>query len=175
MSTNKERIEHLEEGLGGVQDGMQRMEVGITDKIQQLEDTIAKLSEALLSSRSSPSHNNYNWERQSRTNRDTSDNNKPFSSMIAKVEFPRFFGDDPTEWLNRVNRYFKFQEIAEDQKVRLASFHLEGVANQWWQWLQKALDEEQRTITWEVFEDELRARFGPSDAEDFNKALSRVK
>ena len=58
MATNKERIEHLEEGLGRVQDGMQRMEARITDKIQQLEDTIAKLSEALLSSRSSLSHNN---------------------------------------------------------------------------------------------------------------------
>ena len=65
MATNKERIEHLEEGLGGVQDGMQRMEAGITDKIQQLEDTIAKQYEALLSSHSSPSRNNYNWEGQS--------------------------------------------------------------------------------------------------------------
>ena len=74
-----------------------------------------------------------------------------------------------------MNQYFEFQEISEDQKVRLASFHLEGEANQWWQWLQKALDEEQRTITWEVFEDELRARFGPSDAEDFDETLSRVK
>ena len=34
MATNKKRIEHLEEGLGGVQDGMQRMEAGITDEIQ---------------------------------------------------------------------------------------------------------------------------------------------
>ena len=74
-----------------------------------------------------------------------------------------------------MNQYFEFQEIAEDQKVRLASFHLEGAANQWWQWLRKALDEEQRTITWKVFEYELRARFGPSDAEDFDEALSRVK
>ena len=62
MATNKERIEHLEEGLGRVQDGMQRMKARITDKIQQLEDTIAKLSKALLSSRSSLSHNNYNRE-----------------------------------------------------------------------------------------------------------------
>ena len=74
-----------------------------------------------------------------------------------------------------MNQYFEFQEIAEDQKVRWASFHLEGEANQWWQWLRKALDEEQRTMTWEAFEYELRARFGPSDAEDFDGTLSRVK
>ena len=48
MTTNKERIEALEAGLGGVQDGMQR-----------LEDTVNRLSEILLSTReSSNNHNN---------------------------------------------------------------------------------------------------------------------
>ncbi|RVW16004.1 Retrovirus-related Pol polyprotein from transposon 17.6 [Vitis vinifera] len=100
MTTNKERIELLEEKLGGVQEGMQRMEVGITDKVQRLEETIAKLSEAFLSSRGSPSHNNYQQEGSHRTNRDTGENIRPFSSKIAKLEFPRFSGYDPTEWLN---------------------------------------------------------------------------
>ncbi|RVX02376.1 Retrovirus-related Pol polyprotein from transposon 297 [Vitis vinifera] len=103
MMTNKERIELLEEKLGGVQEGMQRMEVGITDK------------------------------------------------------------------------FFEFQEIAADQKVRLASFHLEGEANQWWQWFRKAFAEGQGSISWEAFEDEVRARFGPPDSEDFDEALSRVR
>ncbi|KAH7572795.1 hypothetical protein JRO89_XS03G0015500 [Xanthoceras sorbifolium] len=102
MANNKEKIELLEVGLGGVQNGLRRMELGLIDKIQQLEDTITKLSEALLLSRGSPS-------------------------------------------------------------------------NQWWQWLRRTLDKEYKVITWEVFEDELRARFGPSDLEDFDVALSRVK
>ncbi|RVW14863.1 Transposon Tf2-11 polyprotein [Vitis vinifera] len=149
MTTNKERIELLEEKLGGVQEGMQRMEVGITDKIQRLEETIAKqLSEAFLSSRGSPSHNNYQQEGSHRTNRDTGENIRPFSSKIAKLEFPRFFGDDPTEWLNRVDQFFEFQEIDADQKG---------------------------SISWEAFEDEVRARFGPPDSEDFDEALSRVR
>ncbi|KAE8662834.1 hypothetical protein F3Y22_tig00113124pilonHSYRG00171 [Hibiscus syriacus] len=96
MTTNKERIERLEEGLGGVQAGIHRME-------------------------------------------------------IAKLEFPRFSGDDPTEWLNRVDQFFEFQEIVVDQKVLLASFHLEA------------------------FEDEVRVRFGLPDYEDFDEVLSRVR
>lgn len=118
------------------------MEVGITDKIQQLEDTIARLSDAFFSRRDSPSHNNYNREGPGWTNRDFSDNNRQFSSKIAKLEFPRFSGEDPTEWLNQVNQFFEFQEFTEEQKVRLASFHLEREADQWWQWLQRAYDEE---------------------------------
>ncbi|KAE8676551.1 hypothetical protein F3Y22_tig00111584pilonHSYRG00153 [Hibiscus syriacus] len=117
MTTNKERIERLEEGLGGVQAGMQRMEV---------------------------------------------------------LEFPRFSGDVPTEWLNRVDQFFEFQEIAADQKVRLASFHLEGEANQWWQWFRKAFTDKQWSISWEAFEDEVRARYRPPDSEDFDEVLSRA-
>ena len=30
-------------------------------------------------------------------------------------------------------------------------------------------------LTWEAFEDELWARFGPSECEDFDEALSWVK
>lgn len=51
MSTNKERIEQLETGLGSLQDGMSRMELGLTDKLQRMEETIHKLSEELMSNR----------------------------------------------------------------------------------------------------------------------------
>ncbi|RVW72141.1 hypothetical protein CK203_057976 [Vitis vinifera] len=51
MATNKERIEQLEAGLGGLQDGMSRMELGLTDKLHQMEETIHRLSEALLSNK----------------------------------------------------------------------------------------------------------------------------
>ncbi|KAJ0053780.1 hypothetical protein Pint_00561 [Pistacia integerrima] len=84
-------------------------------------------------------------------------------------------GDDSTEWLNCVDQLFEFQEVADDQKVHLASFHLEGEANQWWQWFRKAVDEEQRIISQEDLEDEVRAWLGPPDFEDFDEALSQVK
>ena len=51
MAYNKERIEALEVGLSGVQDGMQRLELGVTDKLHHLEETINKLSKALLSTK----------------------------------------------------------------------------------------------------------------------------
>lgn len=48
MMTNKERIKLLENGLGGVQYGMQRMELGMSDKLSQQEETIHKLTEDFL-------------------------------------------------------------------------------------------------------------------------------
>jgi hypothetical protein len=62
MATNKERIEMLEAGLGKMQEGVQRMEMSMFGKIHQLEETINKLSEALLSSKGESIHGNTNRE-----------------------------------------------------------------------------------------------------------------
>ena len=165
MATNKKRIEALEAGLGGVQDGIQR-----------LEDTVNRLSEILLSTRESS--NNYNNGREGfvRPQREENDSGRQiFSSKMAKLEFPKYSGADPIEWCNRVAQFFEFQDTSDNQKVSLASFHLEGEANQWWQWLRRAYQEEDRVVTWELFEEELWARFGPTECEDFDEALSKVR
>jgi hypothetical protein len=59
MTTNKERIENLEAALGGLQADFNRMELGVTDKLQQLETVISKISEVLLT-RQEPSSSNVN-------------------------------------------------------------------------------------------------------------------
>ena len=94
---------------------------------------------------------------------------------MAKLEFQRYFEDDPTEWFNRVAQFFAFQGTTNNQKVSLTSFHLEGEANQWWQWLRRAYREEGRLVTWESFKEELWAHFGPTKSEDFDEALSKVR
>ena len=57
MANNKERIENLEARLGGLQDGMQQMEIGINDKLHQLEETINRMSEAFFSNKERSSYN----------------------------------------------------------------------------------------------------------------------
>nr|CAN75225.1 hypothetical protein VITISV_035856 [Vitis vinifera] len=154
MATNKERIEQLEAGLGGLQDGMSRMELGLTDKLHQMEETIHRLSEALLSNKERSSSNTNDRNGRVRNNRDNSKGQmeggqQMFLSKLAKLEFPRYSGNDPTEWFNKVDQFFEYQGIPAAQKVSLASFHLEDEANQWWEfeklgnrvqgWTQKAL------------------------------------
>lgn len=179
MATNKERIENLEVGLGGLHDNLSRIEIGMTEKLHQMEEIIQKLSDVLLSNREASNSNNYRNNRSHFNrdeSRDNSDGGRPiFSMQLAKLEFPRFAGDDPTEWFTRVDQFFEYQGTAEMQKVALASFHLQGEANQWWQWLRKAYKEEGKEVTWVDFHDELWARFGPTECEDFDEVLSRVK
>ena len=71
-------------------------------------------------------------------------------------------------------QYFDDQETSEDHKVTLAAFHLEGEANQWWQWMKKVYCKDKIEVNWENFKKELLVRFGPTKVEDFDKALSRI-
>ncbi|XP_042941551.1 uncharacterized protein LOC122288885 [Carya illinoinensis] len=168
MGTNKERIEQLEAGLDGVQEGLHRMELGMADRLRHVEETLNRLSDVLLANQENliPGHHHREGNEGGRL---------VVSSKTAKLEFPRFSGDDPTEWFNRVNQFFEFQNTPEAQRVSLASYHLEGEANQWWQWIRRTFQEDGRVLSWMNFEDELWARFGPSDCEDFDEALSRVR
>ncbi|XP_035549720.1 uncharacterized protein LOC118349417 [Juglans regia] len=168
MGTNKERIEHLEAGLGEVQEGLHRMELGMADRLRHVEETLNRLSDVLLANQEPPNQGIQNREGHN-------GGRLVVSSKTAKLEFPRFSGDDPTEWFNRVNQFFEFQNTPDNQKVTLASYHLEGEANQWWQWIRRTFQEEGRILSWIDFEEELWARFGPSDCEDFDEALSRIR
>ena len=161
MGTNKERIEQLE-------DGLHRMELGMADRLQHLEETLNRLSDVLLANQEPPNQDNLQREGHE-------GGRLIVSSKTARLEFSRFLGDDPTEWFNRVNQFFEFQNTPETQKVSLASYHLEGEANQWWQWIHRLTEEEGHVLSWANFKDELWARFGPLECEDFDETLSRIR
>ncbi|KAF8405746.1 hypothetical protein HHK36_007823 [Tetracentron sinense] len=87
-------------------------------------------------------------------------------------EFARFLG---VSFFSNLDDLCKeHPETAEGQKVTLAAFYLEGEANQWWQWVQKVYHADTQPVTWEIFERELLARFGPTEYEDFDEALSHI-
>ena len=62
LGTNKERIEHLETVLGLVQDEMQKMETAMTDKLFHLEETLNRISNVLLLDQETSNHDSYNLD-----------------------------------------------------------------------------------------------------------------
>ncbi|KAJ0047962.1 hypothetical protein Pint_15208 [Pistacia integerrima] len=93
-----------------MQDGLHRMELGMADKLRHLEETLNRLSDVLLASQEPPNHGKQHCEGHD-------GGRLVVSSKTVKLEFPRFSGDDPTEWFNRVNQFFKFQSTPEAQKA----------------------------------------------------------
>ncbi|KAJ9176931.1 hypothetical protein P3X46_012192 [Hevea brasiliensis] len=113
MATNKERIENLEVGLRGLQNSFNTMEKGVNDKLHHLEEAINKMTALLMTNSTTASSND--------SHNQPEGNRSWFSSKLAKLEFPRFFGDDPMEWFTKVEQFFEYQGTTESQKI----FHAE--------------------------------------------------
>jgi hypothetical protein len=63
----------------------------------------------LIANQGNPNHDNHH--------RKGSNGGQQIISKTAKLDFSRFVGDDPTEWFNRVEQFFEYLGIVENQKV----------------------------------------------------------
>ncbi|KAK5787464.1 hypothetical protein PVK06_042118 [Gossypium arboreum] len=76
----------------------------------------------------------------------------------SKMEFPTYDGvGDPLGWLKRCENFFGNQRTNEEDKVGLASFHLLGEAQLWFD----QIEEEEANLDWERFRECCHVRFGP--------------
>ena len=77
---------------------------------------------------------------------------------FQKLDFPRYDGkSDPMLFLNKCESYFRQQRTMGEERVWMASYNLEDVAQLWYIQLQ----EDEGTPTWGRFRDLLNLRFGP--------------
>jgi hypothetical protein len=102
-------------------------------------------------------------------NRTESGNSFP---KVAKLNFPKFDGsEDPTSWVCRAEQFFEFQGTAEEDKVGLAAYHLEGEAQLWYQ----LFKESEEQVSWETLRSELHVRYGPTQFDDFFGDLTKLR
>ena len=77
---------------------------------------------------------------------------------FQKLDFPRFDGKtDPMLFINKCESYFRQQRTMPEERVWMASYNLEDVAQLWYIQLQ----EDEGTPPWGRFKDLLHLRFGP--------------
>ena len=84
------------------------------------------------------------------------------TTKSVRLDFPRFKGDDPASWVYKSNQYFSFYQTPFDERLLMASFHMDGDALVWFQ----DNDENGVFATWEGFVDALLTRFGSTAYED---------
>ncbi|KAL4580097.1 hypothetical protein LXL04_016275 [Taraxacum kok-saghyz] len=84
-----------------------------------------------------------------------------------KIAFPTFSDGDPRGWILKVEKYFRYYDILEDETVDVVSMHLEGDALDLYSWL--STDQ-----TNEYWEDLARAppkTFGPTEFQNLDEYL----
>jgi len=81
-----------------------------------------------------------------------------FHPKHKKWDFPRFDGTtDPMLFINKCEAYFRQHRTTVDERVLMASYHLDDVAQLWFLQLQT----DDGTPNWSHFKDLLNLRFGP--------------
>ncbi|KAA8534675.1 hypothetical protein F0562_032192 [Nyssa sinensis] len=147
MATNKERIEKLESEVLEFHEGIRHLEASTraeaqenSTRLQRIDDTLKEITRKISSLRFQPEYSASAASPAGSSTRLAVDHQGAVGQYVAprysKMDIPHYSSTDPTEWLNRVTQFFKYQSTPEVQRVTLASFHLEGEANQWLQWLQ---------------------------------------
>ncbi|GKF65084.1 transposon ty3-I gag-pol polyprotein, partial [Tanacetum coccineum] len=89
-------------------------------------------------------------------NRNTNQN--PLQVRHVKLDFPRFDGSDPLNWLFRAEQFFTYYETPDAQRLTIASVHFEGSVIPWFQMLHKANE----IPTWDALTSAIEEHFGPS-------------
>nr|XP_023872616.1 uncharacterized protein LOC111985197 [Quercus suber] len=88
-----------------------------------------------------------------------------------KLEFPRFFGEDPMSWVYKANQYFRYYNTPIGENLMLASFHMEGEALIWFQ------EGEEIGVfhDWNSLTQALHVRFGTTAYDDPMETLTRLR
>ncbi|CAL5348860.1 unnamed protein product [Camellia sinensis] len=108
---------------------------------------------------------------EARVRSDSPQSSSFFNTRYARIDFPRFFGEDATGWLYKCERFFDYNSVESANKVKLATLHLEDKALQWYQWFEKC----HRQINWDLFKQGIISRFGPNSYEDAMGDLTKLK
>ncbi|GJR22850.1 retrotransposon-related protein [Tanacetum coccineum] len=77
---------------------------------------------------------------------------------LTKLDFPKFSGDDVKGWIYMCNQFFQLDNMADNQKVKIASIHLHNKALDWHRNFERRNGLE---VTWERYSEEVLQRFGP--------------
>lgn len=58
--------------------------------------------------------------------------NHGVANTSIKLDIPRFNGSEVLSWIFKINQFFDFHHTAEEQRLRIASFYMEGEALIWY-------------------------------------------
>nr|GEU42713.1 retrotransposon Gag domain, retroviral aspartyl protease [Tanacetum cinerariifolium] len=90
---------------------------------------------------------------------------------FTKIDFPAYAGGDPRGWILKAEKFFRFYQIPDAEKVDVASMHLEGDALDLFSWLSA-----DQTITlWEELVLAFQKNFGPAEFQNPDEYLCSIK
>ncbi|MUG03554.1 hypothetical protein ECC01_21445 [Bacillus tequilensis] len=81
-----------------------------------------------------------------------------------RVDFPRWEEGDPIGWISRAERYFRYHKTADASMVKIAAI-------QWFDWFEHTYG----VLSWRQFKEGLLIRFRPTDYENIDGQLAKIR
>ncbi|RRT74477.1 hypothetical protein B296_00003555 [Ensete ventricosum] len=88
-----------------------------------------------------------------------------------RVDFPRWEGGDPIGWISCVEQYFRYHRTTDASMVEITAIHLEGDVIQWFNWFEYT----HGGLSWRQFKEGLLIRFEPTDYENIDGQLEKIR
>eukprot|EP00268_Persea_americana_P002743 TRINITY_DN10847_c0_g2_i2.p2 TRINITY_DN10847_c0_g2~~TRINITY_DN10847_c0_g2_i2.p2 ORF type:complete len:145 (+),score=23.88 TRINITY_DN10847_c0_g2_i2:142-576(+) len=138
-----QRVEQLEQAMASLSTGQQ----GILSQMTEMFDQLTARVEQIATQTGQESGDNSRAPSRGNGGRNNGQggfqhpgSTSSYAPKLVKLDFPRFKGgEDPTSWLCRAEQFFQFHETPEVERVSLASFHLEGNVQLWYQLLRQEM------------------------------------
>ncbi|XP_057780136.1 uncharacterized protein LOC130998745 [Salvia miltiorrhiza] len=89
---------------------------------------------------------------------------------FVRLDVPRFDGTDPYSWIFKIEEYFGYHNTPDAQRLQIVSFHLDGKASTWFQWLKS----QHMLSSWSDFLNRVKSRFGDSQFDDPEGTLAKL-
>ncbi|KAD3066393.1 hypothetical protein E3N88_34273 [Mikania micrantha] len=150
------RLKVLDEGLKSLQDSHDVLRKDVDHISMALTEILARLP-------TRPSETSHTGEGSSGDS--VLGRHKP-----APVQLPRFSGDNPERWLAQAARYFSFYKIPQSDQLSVASFYLDDVASDWFDWMHRQF----KLTDWNSFSIALVKRFRSHDLEEPEGQLAKL-
>ena len=91
-------------------------------------------------------------------------------SPRVKIDFPRFDGSNPLDWIFNAEQYFSFYETSDGQKLVLASVHFDGDVVPWYQMLHRS----HQLPTWNALTRAIEEQYGPTQFDNPRAQLFKL-
>lgn len=119
----QECVDKLEQKFDAIATSQKERRCHITERLEKMTEQLSSKSTPEMGENSAPGTQQFQKKSAQTLPQKTTRNLTNFIPKTVKLDFPRYDGkEDPVTWVSRAERYFMLHEIAQSDKVTLASF-----------------------------------------------------
>ncbi|XP_057780007.1 uncharacterized protein LOC130998610 [Salvia miltiorrhiza] len=100
-----------------------------------------------------------------------SQNSGSSQSRMPRIDFPKFLGENPMQWIRQCNKYFVINPLSDVDKILTAALYMEGNADLWYLEYVEGLD----GLTWEEFSCLVVERFTNLEEKNLVAQFNKLK